>query len=68
MSQNNAKWIWYPGEFELWLNKRVASSRLQKGSVIPPFWRVDSCSMVSRFQKEITLEKPETVHVYAQGT
>ncbi|MDR1891415.1 MAG: hypothetical protein LBQ48_00140 [Oscillospiraceae bacterium] len=67
MTPGQAKWIWYPGEFEFWLNQRVASARYQKGGLIPPFWRVDVCYSSITFLKTVELEKPETVYVFAQG-
>ena len=66
-TNGNAKWIWYPGDFEVWLHTQVAGKRQERGQPYPPFWRVDVPYPVIRFEKQYELETPETVKIYADG-
>ena len=68
MNQRNAEWIWYPGDFEVWLRREVELRRDERLVVTPPIWRVDSPYASVRFKKHILLERSETVDVIADGT
>ncbi|MBD0288004.1 MAG: hypothetical protein ICV79_21650, partial [Flavisolibacter sp.] len=37
-----ATWIWYPGDFEVWLGNKMQNRRTERGSFFPPFWKLDS--------------------------
>lgn len=67
MSQ--AKWIWYPGEFEVYHNQLLHMRRYERGVFWPPEWKYDTCYFNVRFRKTVTLEEPETIRVLstAQG-
>ena len=30
-------WIWYPGDYELWLGNRMNNRRTERGAFFPPF-------------------------------
>jgi len=62
-----SKWIWYPGDFEVWLHTEVGGRRQEKGQPNPPFWRVDSPYGVVGFEKTYNIAKPETISVFADG-
>ncbi|MBP1993914.1 alpha-L-rhamnosidase-related protein [Paenibacillus eucommiae] len=64
---SKAAWIWYPGDFELWLHKEVSIRRDERGSVIPPFWRLDSHTANVKFRKDYDLEQEEEVSLYVEG-
>ena len=64
---NNAKWIWYPGDFEVWLHTQVGGRRQERGQPYPPFWRMDSHYGVVLFEKKYTNPDPERIQVYADG-
>ena len=34
----DARWIWYPGDYGLWWGNELQSQRLQWGARLPPFW------------------------------
>jgi len=62
-----SKWIWYPGDFEVWLHTEVGGRRQERGQHYPPFWRVDSPYGIVGFEKTYDIAKPETISVFADG-
>ena len=60
---NMAKWIWYPGDFELYHSMLVHNRREKRGMYYSPMWRVDSPHRNMRFYKIAVLEKPEHIKV-----
>jgi alpha-L-rhamnosidase len=67
MNKRDAQWIWYPGDFEIWLRREVELRRDERLVVTPPIWRVDSPYVSVRFRKKIRLDGDETVRVVADG-
>jgi len=61
------RWIWFPGDFEVWLHTNVAGRRQERMQPYPPFWRVDSHYGVVRFEKTYDNPKPEKIKIYADG-
>jgi hypothetical protein len=39
---SKATWIWYPGDFEVWLGNIFNNRRTERGAFFPPFWKQDS--------------------------
>ena len=35
---DEARWIWYPGDYGIWWGNNLQSERLQWGARLPPFW------------------------------
>ncbi len=64
---DTARWIWYPGDFEVWLHTVVGGRRQERGQPYPPFWRVDSPYGLVVFQTKFEIMAPETVSIYADG-
>jgi alpha-L-rhamnosidase len=62
-----ATWIWYPGDYEIWLSNNMQNRRTDRGTFFPVFWKVDSHYPLMDFHKEFTLAEPETVSIYAEG-
>jgi alpha-L-rhamnosidase len=62
-----AKWIWYPGDFEVWLHTKVGSRRTERGQPYPPFWRIDSHYGVVLFGKKYNNSRGEIIRIYADG-
>ena len=31
-------WIWYPGDYEIWLGNQMNNRRTERGAFFPPFW------------------------------
>ncbi|MCE5346070.1 MAG: alpha-rhamnosidase [Bacteroidales bacterium] len=66
-SNKEAKWIWYPGDFEVWLHTQVAGRRQERGQPYPPFWRVDSHYGVVLFEKKYDNPVAEKVQIFSDG-
>ncbi|MFT4094596.1 MAG: alpha-rhamnosidase [Niabella sp.] len=60
-------WIWYPGDYEIWLANEMQNRRTDRGSFFPVFWKVDSHYPLMDFHKEFDLSQPETVTIYTEG-
>lgn len=64
---HNAEWIWYPGDYEIWLGNQMNNRRTERGAFFPPFWKIDSHYVVVEFSKEINLVEPEEVELKVEG-
>lgn len=64
---SKATWIWFPGDFEIWLGNRFNNRRTERGAMFPPFWKQDSHWVTVEFSKTVTAEKPETINIKAEG-
>lgn len=62
-----ATWIWYPGDYEIWLSNKMQNRRTEKGAFFPPFWRMDAHYVLMDFHKEFNLSAPEEVRIYTEG-
>ena len=62
-----AQWIWYPGDFEIWLGNQVQARRVERTAFAPPFWRMDSPYAMVVFTKKVNLAAPEEITVAAEG-
>ena len=60
-------WIWYPGDFEVWLGNRFNSRRTERGAMFPPFWKHDSHWPMVTFAKTVDIDSDETLTVEAEG-
>ncbi len=66
-ANNKAVWIWYPGDFEIWLGNIFNNRRTERGAMFPPFWKQDSHYVTVEFSKAFTLEHAETITIAAEG-
>ena len=66
-AQNKATWIWYPGDYEIWLGNSMQNRRTERGSFLPPFWKYDSHFIMIDYSKEFNLKVPEEIEIYAEG-
>lgn len=68
-AQENSKatWIWYPGDFEVWLSNDMQNRRTERGTFFPPFWRMDGHYVLVEFHKEFNLSKPEEIEIFTEG-
>lgn len=64
---SKATWIWYPGDFEIWLGNRFNNRRTERGAMFPPFWKQDSHWVTVEFSRTVILEKPETITIRTEG-
>lgn len=60
-------WIWYPGDYEMWLGNRMNNRRTERGAFFPPFWKTDSHYVVVEFSKQLNLSEPEEIFIAAEG-
>lgn len=64
---SQATWIWYPGDFEIWLANNMQNRRTERGSFFPPFWKLDGHYVLMDFHKDVELSEPEQIDVYVEG-
>lgn len=62
-----ATWIWYPGDFEVWLGNKFNNRRTERGAMFPPFWKQDSHWATVEFSKTVILERKETISIKTEG-
>lgn len=62
---SKATWIWYPGDFEVWLHEEVCLRRTDRGRISPPFWRLDDCYHSVMFKKRFELTEDDKVTIFA---
>lgn len=60
-------WIWFPGDFEIWLGNRFNNRRTERGCMFPPFWKQDSHWATVEFSREFDLSEPEEIRIWAEG-
>lgn len=63
-----ASWIWYPGDFDIYMSNVMQNRRTERGSFFPVFWKMDSHYVLVDFHKEYTLSQPEEVRLFVEGT
>ncbi len=64
---SKATWIWYPGDYEIWLGNRMNNRRTERGAFFPPFWKQDSHYVTVEFSKKVTISKDETLQIKVEG-
>ncbi|WP_245652378.1 alpha-L-rhamnosidase-related protein [Rufibacter tibetensis] len=62
-----ATWIWYPGDYEVWLSNQMQNRRTERGTFFPPFWRMDNHYVLIDFHKVFDLKEPEEIEIFAEG-
>ncbi len=60
-------WIWYPGDYEIWLGNEMNNRRTERGAFFPPFWKTDSHYVVAEFSKKLELKESEEVEIAVEG-
>lgn len=60
-------WIWYPGDFEIWQHLKISLRREERGAPYPAFWKLETFYPSVQFKKELQLERPEKVSLWADG-
>ena len=64
---NNAVWIWYPGDFEIYHGMRQNFRREERGLGWPAFWKMDDWRRNVRFFRRYELTQPETFTIFGCG-
>ena len=63
-----AKWIWYPGDYEIYHSMRLHSRRDEYGYSYPcAGWRQDDCWHTVSFRRSFTLDAPGKIQVKTNG-
>lgn len=60
-------WIWYPGDFEVWMANKMQNRRTERGTFFPPFWRLDNHYVLMDFHKVFELKAPERIEIFTEG-
>ena len=63
----DAKWIWYPSDFELYHNMILHNRREEYDYIFPVMWHIQRPESVCCFSREVTLQKEQIVFVHAKG-
>ena len=67
LAQSKPTWIWYPGDFEIWLSNQMQNRRTDRGTFFPVFWKFDSHYPLIDFHKDFALTAPEEVSIHTEG-
>jgi alpha-L-rhamnosidase len=62
-----ATWIWYPGDYDIWLGNKMQNRRTERGTFFPPFWKMDSHYVLVEFSKKLDLSADETIGLKVEG-
>lgn len=62
-----ATWIWYPGDYAVWLANKMQNRRTERGAFLPVFWKMDSHYVLVEFHKDINLSHPDTIQIAVEG-
>lgn len=64
---SKAAWLTYPGDFEVWLGNQVQNRRTERGTFLPPFWKLDNHYTLIDFRKEVVLPADDDVSLQTEG-
>nr|WP_255486824.1 alpha-rhamnosidase [Mucilaginibacter sp. SP1R1] len=62
-----ATWVWYPGDYEVWLSNKMQNRRTERGAFFPPFWKQDSHYVLIDFHKDFVLANAEKADLAVEG-
>src|SRR5690606_6326755 len=62
-----ATWIWYPGDYEIWLSNQMQAKRTERGAFFPPLWRYYSPYPLVTFRKKLSLKQDDVVQIHTEG-
>lgn len=64
---NTPTWIYYPGDYEIWLGNEMQNRRTERGGFFPPFWKMDSHYVAVEFSTKLDLPADEEIEIYVEG-
>jgi len=67
LSANAQTWIWYPGDYEIWLGNEMNNRRTERGAFFPHFWKMDSHYVLVEFSKKIDMAQAEEIEISVEG-
>ncbi|MDB4919573.1 alpha-rhamnosidase [Mucilaginibacter sp.] len=62
-----ATWIWYPGDYEIWLGNKMQNRRTDRDSFLPVLWKMDSHYVLIEFHKDFNVPAAEEVKLNVEG-
>lgn len=62
-----AYWMWYPGDWEIWLHEKSTVDREVRGVNFPPYWKLDTHFTSVIYKLDYFLEEAEEVFIRADG-
>lgn len=62
-----ATWIWYPGDYEIWLSNKMQAERTERGAFFPPLWRYYNPYSLVTFRKKVSLENEDSLTLKYEG-
>lgn len=66
-ANSGARWMWYPGDFEIRHGLKLNLRRDEMGYEYPAFWRLDDCWHSVKFRRKFELSAPSALTVQAHG-
>lgn len=65
--REQATWIWYPGDYAIWLAGKMQNRRTERGAFLPVFWKMDSHYVLVEFHKDYDLPAPDLLEIAVEG-
>ncbi|WP_114748498.1 alpha-L-rhamnosidase-related protein [Pleomorphovibrio marinus] len=65
--QSEGTWIWYPGDYEIWLSNKMQARRTERGAFLPPLWRYYSPYPMVTFRKEVDIPSEDNILLVTDG-
>lgn len=60
-------WIWYLGDYEIWLGNWMNNCCMECGVFFFFFWKMDSYYVVVEFSKKLDLVELEEIFIVVEG-
>ena len=64
----DARWIWYPGDYGIWWGNRIQSERLQRGAMLTTFWPMYEPHSRVVFSRNVRLDADEPLEIRCDGS
>jgi alpha-L-rhamnosidase len=67
LARKKAYWIWYPGDWEIWLHEQISIRRQSREAIYPAYWRLDRHYSSVIFAYTYELEQAEEITITTDG-